>query len=136
MTRERLWKEAWLAAAVGGLVVWLGGSVERPGALGLVHAADTLTIEGLPKEPRSYRAQVDQILKKADALIEKLRGKPEARPIVLDLIQTRDNILREISKVESRPDGSKWFDKEMRDSVDAMLKLLKSQYDRAVEATD
>lgn len=104
------------------------------GNLSVALAADTLTIEGLPKDPKAYRAQVDQILKKADALIEKLKAQPDRPPIVLDLIQTRDNILREIFKVESKPEGSKWFDQEMRDSVDAMLKLLKQQYDKAAEA--
>ncbi|WP_447972224.1 hypothetical protein [Nitrospira sp. Kam-Ns4a] len=103
------------------------------GSLGVALAADTLTIEGLPKDPKAYRAQVDQILKKADALIEKLKEKPNPPPIVLDLIQTRDNILREIFKVENKPEGSKWFDQEMRDSVDAMLRLLKQQYDKGVE---
>ncbi len=103
------------------------------GSLGVALAADTLTIEGLPKDPKAYRAQVDQLLKKADALIEMLKGKPNPPPIVLDLIQTRDNILREIFKVENKPEGAKWFDQEMRDSVDAMLRLLKQQYDKAVE---
>lgn len=116
-----------LCNAIFAMVILAGG-------VGVAPASDTLTIDGLPKDPRAYRTQVALIIKKADALIEKLKSKPEARTAVLDIMQTRDNILREISKVENRPDGAKWFDQEMRDSVDAMLKLLKSQYDKAAEA--
>jgi hypothetical protein len=64
-----------------------------------------------------------------DALIGKLNGKG-ASPALLDLIQTRDNVLRELPKVESAPDGAKWTAKDARESVDAMLRLLKQQYEK------
>ncbi len=100
-------------------------------SIDLVYAADTLTVDSLPKDPKAYRAQVEQILKKVDALIGKLKGNPNATPMVLDLIQTRDDILREIPKAETTPAGSKWSLEEGRASVDAKLKLLKDQYDKA-----
>jgi hypothetical protein len=131
MRRKSLWKSALLMTVFGCCAVWLSGPAGQPGLLELAHAADTLNIDGLPKDPKAYRAQVEQILKKVDALTEKLKGNQNARPIVLDLLQTRDDILREIPKVESTPDGSKWSLQEGRDSVDAKLKLLKDQYDKA-----
>jgi hypothetical protein len=36
----------------------------------------------------------------------------------LDLIQTRDTVLRELLKVENQPPGSKWSKKEARESVE------------------
>jgi hypothetical protein len=116
---------------LGGSYGWGGGAAGPLRHLDLAYAADTLNIDGLPKDPKAYRAQVEQILKKVDALTEKLKGNQNARPIVLDLLQTRDDILREIPKVESTPEGSKWSLQEGRDSVDAKLKLLKDQYDKA-----
>lgn len=110
--------------------LWLGGA-GPPGSLGIASAADALTIEGLPKDPKAYRAQVDQILKKVDGLIDKLKDNSTATAIVLDLLQTRDDILREIPKVEVKPDGAKWTLQEGRESVDAKLKLLKALYDTA-----
>ncbi len=98
---------------------------------GLVTAAEPLKIDGLPKEPRQFRAQVDQILTRVDALITKLKADPRNRTIVLDLLQTRDDILREIVKIESAPGDAKWTAREMRESVEAKLKLLKEQYDKA-----
>jgi len=119
-------------ATFGCVYAWVGGSIEQPGVPGIALAAEELIVEGLPKDPKAYRAQVDQILKKVDGLIEKMKGNEKALPVVLDLQQTRDNVLREIYKVENKPDGSKWGAQEMRESVDAMLKLLKDQYDKAV----
>ena len=92
----------------GCLSVWLSGPAGQPGDFGIARAAETLNIDGLPKDPKTYRAQVDQILKKVDGLIEKLNGNQNAVPMVLDLLQTRDDILREIPKVETAPEGSKW----------------------------
>lgn len=93
-------------------------------------AAESLNIEGLPADQKVFRKQVDLILKKVDELIEKLKGKKNATAITLDLIQTRDNVLREVPKVESVPDGAKWGQGEARASVEAMLKLLKDQYEK------
>lgn len=120
-------------ATLGFFQVRMGGSVVQPGVPGIALAAESLNVEGLPKDPKAYRAQVDQILKKVDGLIEKMKGNEKALPVVLDLQQTRDNVLREIYKVENKPDGSKWGVQEMRESVDAMLKLLKAQYEKATE---
>jgi hypothetical protein len=50
--------------------------------------------------------------------------------VVADLMMTRDNVAREIYKVQNKPDGSKWG-AEMRESVDDMLKLLAVQYEKA-----
>lgn len=131
MRRDSLWKSALVMTAFVCLYIWLGGQSGQPGDFDIARAAETLNIEGLPKDPKAYRAQVDQILKKVDGLIDKLKGKQNALPVVLDLIQTRDDILREIPKVEHTPDGSKWTLQEGRDSVDAKLKLLKVQYEKA-----
>jgi hypothetical protein len=98
---------------------------------GIVLAAESLTIDGLASDPKQFRAQVDQIIAKVDRLIEKLRGTPTARAIALDLMQTRDNILREISKIEAAPGDAKWTSQDMRESVLSMLRLLKDQYDKA-----
>lgn len=121
-------------ATLGCVYVWVGGSVGQPGVLGIALAAEELKVEGLPKDPKAFRAQVDQILKKVDGLIEKMKGNQKVpTAVVLDLIQTRDNVTREIYKVENKPDGSKWGAQDMRESVDAMLKLLKAQYEKATE---
>ncbi|HEX9786138.1 MAG TPA: hypothetical protein VGA56_25855 [Opitutaceae bacterium] len=101
------------------------------GNSGVVFAADSLNVEGLPGELRQFRSQVNQILSKADRLIEKLRKIQTAQAMALDLMQTRDNILREIVKMDGAPGDAKWTAQEMRESVQAMLKLLKEQYDKA-----
>ena len=102
------------------------------GGPGIVFAADSLNIEGLPSDPRQFRSQVGQILTKADSLVKKLKANPSAQTFALDLMQTRDNILREIVKIDGAPGDAKWTAQEMRESVQAMLKLLKEQYDKAV----
>lgn len=118
---------------LGCLFVWvMSAGLNGPSSPGsVVFAAESLNIAGLPKEPRAYRVQVEQSLKRVDSLIERLKGKDDVKGLVLDLEQTRDNILREISKIETAPGDAKWTAQEMRDSVDAMLKLLKEQYDKA-----
>ena len=88
MTRSWL---ALVAAALGCLAVWLCG-VPQMDVPGVSLAADSLNVEGLPKDPKAFRAQVDQILSKATNLIDKLKGKEKALPVVLDLMQTRDNV--------------------------------------------
>jgi hypothetical protein len=95
--------------------------------------ADELKVENLPADPKGYRTHVEQIISKVDALIGKLKNQGPS-PALQDLIQTRDNILREVPKVENAPDGAKWTSKEARESVDAMLRLLKQQYEKAAEA--
>ncbi|MBI4402193.1 MAG: hypothetical protein HY581_11245 [Nitrospirae bacterium] len=122
---------AFLVASLGFFSIWLGGIVGQPGVPGPAFAAESLNVEGLPADPKAFRAQVDQILKKTDGLIGKLKDNKNAEAALLDLIQTRDNVLREIFKVENRPDGSKWTAKEARESVEAMLKLLKAHYEKA-----
>jgi hypothetical protein len=115
----------------GSLVLWVGDMPGQGGMSGVVFAADGLKVEGLPNDPKQFRAQVDQILTKVDSLIKKLKANPKVQAVVLDLMQTRDNVLREISKIDSAPGDAKWTAQEMRDSVQAMLKLLKEQYDKA-----
>ena len=94
-------------------------------------AADTFKIDGLPSDPRQFRAAVEPMIAKVDSLIGKLKGTPSAQGMVLDLMQTRDNVLREISKIDGAPGDAKWTAKEMRESVQSMLKLMKDQYDKA-----
>lgn len=119
-----------ISAAFGLLSVWPGGPVAQPGIPGAALAAE-LNVEGLPKEPKAFRAQVEQILGKVDSLVAKLKGNASALPVVLDLLQTRDNILREILKMEVTPEGAKWTLAEGRASVEAMLRLLAEQYEKA-----
>lgn len=116
---------------LGCLLFWLSDMPGSDRASGIVLAADSLKIEGLSNDPKQFRAQVDQIITKVDSLIKKLKENPSARAITLDLEQTRDNILREIVKIEAAPGDAKWTSKEMRESVQVMLKLLKDQYEKA-----
>ena len=120
-------------ATIGVWHVWLSGPAGQPGSPGIAIAAEALNVEGLPKEPKAFRLQVEQILGKVDSLVTKLKGNAQALPAVLDLMQTRDNVMREILKVEATPDGSKWTLAEGRASVEAMLKLLQVQYEKASE---
>jgi hypothetical protein len=103
------------------VTVWMGAAVSW---------ADSLNIDGLPKDPAAYKSKVDEILAKVDQVIGKMKGDQKNFAIVADLIMTRDNVAREISKVQSKPEGSKWGP-EMRESVDDMLKLLAVQYEKA-----
>lgn len=120
-----------MLAAFGVLCLWLAGTTARMGGAVLALAAEELRVEGLPPDAKGFRAQIEQIISKVDRLIEKLKGNPNASTMILDLIQTRDNVLRELPKVEHQPAGSKWTEKEARESVDSMLRLLKVQYDKA-----
>lgn len=117
------------------LLIWPGDMPGLDRGLGIARAADGLKIDGLSNDPRQFRAQVDQILVKADGLIKKLKGNTTAQATVLDLLQTRDNILREIVKMDGKPGDARWAEQEMKDSVQAMLKLLKEQYDKAAGTT-
>lgn len=121
-------------AAFGVLCLWLAGMTARMGGADLALAAEELKVEGLPSDAKGFRAQIEQIISKVDRLIEKLKGNPTASIIVLDLIQTRDNVLRELPKVENQPAGSKWTEKEARESVNWMLRLLKAQYEKAASS--
>jgi hypothetical protein len=96
--------------------------------------ADELNVQNLPKEPRSYRESVEKLITKVDALLEKQKGNKQAESAVQDLLQTRDNIVRELPKVEKAPDGAKWFPEEGRNSVDKMLLDLKLRYDKLASA--
>ncbi|GKS59437.1 hypothetical protein YTPLAS18_29640 [Nitrospira sp.] len=113
------WMLVGLLLALG--VAWTGASVSW---------ADELEVEGLPEEPAAYKAKVEGILAKVDQVINKLKGDKEKFAVVADLMMTRDNVMREIYKVQNKPDGSKWGP-EMRESVDAMLQLLALQYEKA-----
>ena len=123
-----------MLAAFGVLSLRLAGTAVRMGGADLALAAEELKVEGLPSDAKGFRAQIEQIISRVDRLIEKLKGNSEASAMVLDLIQTRDNVLRELPKVETQPAGSKWTEKEARDSVDWMLRLLKAQYDKAASS--
>ncbi len=101
---------------------------------GVAFAVDFLAVDGLPSDTRQFRAQVEKIIGKVDILIEQLRDKPNSRAAILDLLQTRDDILREVPKLDSAPGDAKWSQKEMRESVQDKLKLLKGQYDKAAGA--
>lgn len=92
--------------------------------------ADSLNVEGLPKDVAAYKGKVDEIIAKVDQLIGKLKGDQSKFATVSDLMMTRDNVMRELYKVQNKPEGSKWG-AEMRDSVDDMLKLLATQYEKA-----
>lgn len=94
-----------------------------------VYAAE-LNVDNLPADAKAFRAQVEQILGKVNGVIDKAKETKGADPALLDLIQTRDNILREVPKVEHIPDGAKWTSKEAQASVQSMLKLLKTQYEK------
>lgn len=110
-------------AALGWSLLW---SVEPPQPA----AAESLNVDNLPKDAKEFRRSVDQIIKRVDGLLGKLKDKPDALTAWMDLVQTRDNILREIEKLDAK-DGSKWTAGEARESVELMLKLLKAQYEKA-----
>ena len=116
------------AAHVG--VTGFDGPTEFPGTV--VAAEPSLKIDGLSSDPKIFRSQVDQILSKVESQIAKLKANQNAQALVLDMMQTRDNILREIVKIEGTPGDAKWTSAEMRSSVQAMLMLLKEQYDKAL----
>lgn len=117
---------------LGWILLWhVDLSVLRP-RTGVASAADSLTVDSLPNDARQFRFQVEKIIGKVDALIEQLRDKPNSRATILDLVQTRDDILREVPKLDSAPGDAKWSQKEMRESVQDKLRLLKGQYDKAV----
>jgi hypothetical protein len=121
-----------IALAVGILLVpVLVADLGRQGIPGMVLAAEPLKIDGLPKAPQQFRAHVEQILASVDSLIEKLKKDPKNRAVVLDLLQTRDDILRELPKIDSKQGDARWTPTDMRESVESKLKLLKEQYDKA-----
>lgn len=101
------------------------------GTSGNALAAEVLKIDGLSSDPKQFRIQVDQLISKTDTLIAKLRANPNNQAIILDLLQTRDDILREIPKIDYAPGDAKWTAREMIESVQSKLKLLKDQYDKA-----
>jgi hypothetical protein len=121
-------------AAFGVLSLWLTGTTARMGGPDLALAAEELKVEGLPSDAKGFRVQIEPIISKVDKLIDKLKGNPNASTMVLDLIQTRDTVLRELPKVENQPAGSKWSEKDARESVEWMLRLLKAQYDKAASS--
>jgi hypothetical protein len=121
-------------AAFGVLSLWLATTTVRMGGPDLALAVEELKVEGLPRDAKGFRTQVEQIISRVDKLIEKLKGNPTASTMALDLIQTRDSVLRELPKVDNQPAGSAWSEKEARESVEWMLRLLKAQYDKAASS--
>lgn len=115
----------------GFIVAGFGDLIGSREMSGMALAADVLKIDGLSTDPKQFRTQVDQLISKTDTLIAKLRANPNNQAIVLDLLQTRDDILREIPKIDSAPGDAKWTAREMIESVQSKLKLLKDQYDKA-----
>jgi hypothetical protein len=95
-----------------------------------VASADELNVQNLPKDPAGYRDAIQKLIAKVDALLEKQKGNKQMEAAVQDLLQTRDNIFRELPKVEKAPDGAKWSPEEGRNSVDKMLLDLKLRYDK------
>ena len=120
------------ATSVGCLMAGLGDIYGSRGTSGIALAADVLKIDGLSNDAKQFRTQVEQLVNKTDALITKLKADPAQQAVVLDLMQTRDDILRELPKIDSAPGDAKWTAKDMRESVESKLKLLKNQYDKAV----
>lgn len=98
-----------------------------PGA----QAADELKVEGLPQEPEAYKQQVDRIVDRVDALIDKMKTEKSGDSALLELIQARDNVKEEALKVVYHPEEAKWTTDEARESTDAMLKFMKAQYEKA-----
>lgn len=115
----------------GYIVSGLGDLIGSHGISGVAFAADVLKIDGLSSDPKQFRTHIDQLISKTDSLIAKLRANPDNKAIVLDLLQTRDDILREIPKINSAPGDARWTAPEMIESVQSKLKLLKDQYDKA-----
>lgn len=134
MTRKLGLQMVATVAAFGVLSLWPTGTTVRMGGPDLALAAEELKVEGLPRDAKGFRAQVEQIISRVDKLIEKLKGNPTASTMVLDLMQTRDSVLRELPKVSNQPAGSMWSEKEARESVEWMLRLLKTQYDKAASS--
>jgi len=116
-------------AVVACCLVFMGLVAGPVAPTGLAYAAE-LNVDNLPGDPKAFRAQVDQIVGRVSSIIEKAKDSKGTDPALLDLIQTRDNILREVPKVEHTPDGAKWTAKEAQASVQSMLKLLKTQLDK------
>jgi hypothetical protein len=121
MGKRMFGKAGVVLAVLVASAVWMGATISW---------ADSLNVEGLPKDPAAYKTKVDEILAKVDQVIGKMKGDQKNFAVVADLMMTRDNVMREISKVQSKPEGSKWGP-EMRESVDDMLKLLAVQYEKA-----
>jgi len=104
------------------------------GALALpagAEATEELKVEGLPQEPEAYKRQVDRIVERVDALIDKMSKEKSGEPALLELIQARDNVKEEALKVVYRPEEARWTTEEARESTDAMLKFMKAQYEKA-----
>lgn len=112
------------------LLLAMGVSILVCGLGAIAFAVEALKIDGLSHDPRQFRVQVEQLVTKTDGLIAKLRGNPEFQALVLDLLQTRDDILRELPKIDSAPGEAKWTGKEMMESVQSKLNLLKQLYDK------
>lgn len=96
-------------------------------------AAEPLDVEGLPQHPEAYKQQVDRIVKRVDTLIDKVKAERAGEPALLELVQARDNVQDEAVKVVYHPPESRWTTEEARESTDAMLRVLKAQYDKAAE---
>jgi len=115
----------------GYIVSGLDDLIGSRGMSGVACAADVLKIAGLSHDPKQFRTQVEQLISKADSLIAKLKADPNNQAVVLDLMQTHDDILPEFPRIDSAPGDAKLTAQEMCARVESKLKLLKDQYDKA-----
>lgn len=129
MSRSR--KVTVIGTTVLGVALWASGPAIIPGGIQPVWAEDTLDVENIPDDPKALRVKVEKTVGKVDGLINKLKSDPEKAHLVMDLQMTRDNLMRELPKVESGPNGSKWLASDMKESVTSMMKLLALQYEKA-----
>jgi hypothetical protein len=135
MNRPRV--SVYLIVAAIGMAAWAGGFVAPLGlSTSPVFAAATLNVEGLPEDPTAYRESVKGILDQTDRLIGKLKEDPSKEVVALELIQARDNVYQEAYKIDHFPEGATWTAEEARANTDAMLKHLKTEYDKASEAAE
>lgn len=119
----------------GYIVSGLGDHNDSYGMSRVGFAADALKIDELSSGPKEFHTQVDQLISKTESLIAKLGANPNNQAIALDLLQIRDDSLREIPKIDSAPGDAKWTARVMIESVQSKLKLLKDQYDKAAGST-
>lgn len=137
MVMMRSLPSTFMVLAAVGLAVWLGGPA-MPGSFGQPDAlaAESLNVEGLPENPTAYRESVKQILDRVDRLIDKLKEDQSKEVLALELIQARDNVYQEAYKIDHFPEGASWTAEEARANTDAMLKNLKSEYEKAAESAE
>lgn len=122
-----------LAAIVPCLSLTLAGliSLALPGPAQA--GVEPLNVEGLSQQPEAYKQQVDRIVNRVDTFIDKMKAEKAGEPVLLELMQARDNVQDEAVKVVYHPPESRWTTEEARESTDAMLRVLKAQYEKAAD---